>query len=121
MARPSSKKSAPRASKPAAGVARQPRVSAEPPEALPDEPELGLEDEREPTPEEARARDQGTLRFFALLLAAAQSVTLGWALKTHVGRAGYLAVAGAFAVLFGTPMLLAWRSISLARASSEEP
>jgi len=101
VARPSPKRPAPARSKG--------RPAPEPP---PEPEEQAPVEEAEPTPEEQRAIDQGTLRFFGVLLAIGELVALVWAVRTHPPRWEYLAVAGAIAVLFGTPMVFAWRSLS---------
>jgi hypothetical protein len=101
VARPSSSPKRPARSKA--------RPAPEPPPEAEEQPPI---EEAEPTPEEQRAIDQGTLRFFGVLLALGELVALVWAVRTHPPRWEYLAVAGAIAVLFGTPMVFAWRSLS---------
>lgn len=83
------------------------KVRPEPPP-----PPEGEQEEPSLTPEEQRATDQGTLRFFGLLLAIGELVALVWAVRSHAGRTEYLIVAGAIALLFGLPMFFAWRSLA---------
>lgn len=108
---PAPKKAVPRARR------ETPPIVA-PPEQEPEQ-EQEQELERELTPEEQRAHDQGTLRFFGLLLAIGELVALGWAVRSHAPRTEYLMVAGAIGLLFGLPMVLAWRSLSHAASQAD--
>lgn len=96
-------------------------IRKQPRPVRPVEPEREREDEQqqppseieEPvSPEEQRAIDQGTLRLFGVLLAIGELVALVWAVRTHAPRTEYLVVAGALALLFGLPMVFAWRSLA---------